>query len=1279
MTGLPGWMRTTLRLLAAGMALSIILLALVVSLGRQLLPLVAEYRSELEQKITDVFGMPAHIGALEGHWDGFAPSIALKDVQLGEGENPLHFDGLQLRPNLLGSLLAGEIRLASLMLDGLRVSTAETEDGRWRVQGLRPQEDKPFDAGPVLRALERIGMIAVSNAQLTIQPRNDATVSLNYIDLSLQSEGNAKRLDGRVLTPDGEPITFSARGRLVADNLKQSNIKLYASVPQSDWAKWIPQSFLHDYRLSHLQGGGEVWADWDAGALARAVARLNMPQVLGSYADRALVEVRDLAVSAYLDRKDGVYQLRLASLAATLNEKRWGETDLLITRSPAQAGNSTAWSVAASRVELGPLTPIILALGPLPVKAAEALEALSPSGAVENLNVRYTPSARPESQVQLSANLDRVGFGDFRGAPAVENASGSIEGGLDKGELKVNSEDFVLHLAQLFPKPWRYDHAAGRLTWTFNDDAFTLVGHYLRADGPVGKAAGDFLIRLKRDPTLESYMDLRVGLRDGDARYTADYIPTRTTGLSPELSEWLTTAIHSGHVDEGYFQYQGSLKKASAATARRLTLYAKARDAELQYQRGWPLLAGATGEVFVEDAHVRVRAPAGQLLDSTVHDVNVDIAKATDDVVHLKLQGRVDGTVSDALKTLSEAPIEPARLFAQWRGKGPLQGTLSLDIPFRKGRTPKILVDFETRDATFAMSSPKLDFSKVTGRFRFDSSRGLSASEVTAEAFGQPVRGRAFAEGAEGALQTRVEATGSMPWERLAAWLSIEQPLPVSGRIPYLLDLRIGETGNLLKVESTLEGLTVDLPPPFGKVSGEARPASFRMTLGDTDQRFWADYDDLANLSLLLPSGELSPARGELRLGGGQAGMPSAQGLSVSGSIEQFDLAQWQSIGQRYLAADAASSPRGRAPHSNLLRKVDLHFDQFRAMGQVAANLNLVLQRQAAGWELELASQMVTGKASIPDSDTTPIAIRLAKLQLPALETPGPSDEPSAENADPLASFDPRTLPPLDVRIDRLLLGDDVLGGWSFTAQPTAKGARFDKVDLDLKKGMKLTGSLSWEGPVGAARSQYQGRLEGKNLSEVLLAWGFAPTATSEDFRLDVNGNWPGSPAAVRLRSFSGEMDARLRKGAFVEVEGRASALRVFGLLNFNAIGRRLRLDFSDLLGRGLAYDEVKGTLVADRGIYITRKPITMEGPSSDIEINGTLDMVAERINADMQVALPLTNNLPIAALIVGAPAIGGALFVVDRLLGDRVARFASVHYKIEGPMRDPEMSFERP
>jgi uncharacterized protein YhdP len=62
-----------------------------------------------------------------------------------------------------------------------------------------------------------------------------------------------------------------------------------------------------------------------------------------------------------------------------------------------------------------------------------------------------------------------------------------------------------------------------------------------------------------------------------------------------------------------------------------------------------------------------------------------------------------------------------------------------------------------------------------------------------------------------------------------------------------------------------------------------------------------------------------------------------------------------------------------------------------------------------------------------------------------------------------------------------------------------------------------------------------------------------------------------------------------------------------------------------------------------------------------------------------VQVALPITNSLPLAAVLVGAPVVGGALFVVNKLLGDRVARFASVQYRIEGSWKDPQMTLVKP
>ena len=262
----------------------------------------------------------------------------------------------------------------------------------------------------------------------------------------------------------------------------------------------------------------------------------------------------------------------------------------------------------------------------------------------------------------------------------------------------------------------------------------------------------------------------------------------------------------------------------------------------------------------------------------------------------------------------------------------------------------------------------------------------------------------------------------------------------------------------------------------------------------------------------------------------------------------------------------------------------------------------------------------------------------------------------------------------MNISVAEVLRGDELLGGGSFKMRPDAEGVGFSDIDLNLK-GLKMAGSGGWSG----SRSWYKGRLEGANIADVLLGWGFAPSTSSQDFRLDVDGSWPGSPAFFAVNRLSGTLDARLRKGQLREVDGGAQALRVFGLLNFDSIGRRLRLDFSDLFSKGLSYDRIKAQLQATDGVYVTSQPLTVAGPSSNLELNGRLDLVNDQIDAKLLVTLPVSNNLPLAALIVGAPAIGGALFVVDKLLGDKVARFATVQYNVEGPWQAPKITFDKP
>ncbi|MFJ4065025.1 YhdP family protein [Pseudomonas sp. NPDC089996] len=1247
-------------------ALLAVLVALYVSLGRELVPLVAEYRADVESKAQQALGLPVHVGALEGRWSGLAPVLRVRDLELGEGASALRLDDVKVVPDLWASLTAREVRLARIELGGLQLILREDEQGGWALEGLPKKDDAPLDPAELLQRLRQLGRIDVFDSQVTLQPWQRDPLTLTYVSVGLQAGASRQALDLRATLPDGQPLALNLRSRATANAWREGELDAYLSLPQSDWAQWLPPRLLGQWRAEALKAGGEFWVDWSKGQLQQAVVRLNAPQLRGAYGERKAATLDNLAVAAWFQRRDQGFDVVVDSLAASIGKARW-ESHLQVNQRPGDDPAGETWQVQADRLDLTPLTPLIDALAPLPDKFMTAVDALKVTGALRNVRLEARPKAEGDQRLQFAANLEKIGFDAYHGAPAAGNVSGSISGDLGHGELRLDTDAFMLHLYPIFAKPWHYQKANARLAWALDPHGFTLVAPYLKVLGEEGKIAGDFLIRLLFDEGSESYMDLRVGLTEGDGRYTAKYLPEV---LSPALDEWLRSAIVKGNVDQGYFQYQGSLNHGATPEARSISLFFKVHDAALDFQPGWPQVQQVDGDVLIEDSGVRIKASKGLLLDTKVSDVSVDIPHVDNGQhSHLHLDGNFDGSLGDGLKILKEAPIGTGEIFAGWEGEGPLKGKLKLDVPLAHGERPKVRVDFATADAKLKVAPPSLDLTRLKGDFSFDLDKGLSGKNISLQVFGKPATAQISAEGQPGQMQTRIEASGQASLKSLTDWLQFKQTLPAAGDLPYQLQVNLGSRDNSLNVSSSLKGLAIDLPSPFGKAAADTRDSRFSMNLQGPERRFDAAYADLARFAYAAPADKLGQGRGELLLGVGQAQLPAGQGLRVKGRLESLDLAPWQDQAARF----AGDDPGGNARQN--LQSVDLSIGQLKAFGMTLNQAVVRLARGGSAWDLRLDSKEVIGNARVPDAKTAPMTVRLQTLRLPPAD---PAETQSEEGPDPLASFDPRKVPALDLSIDKLYRGDDLFGNAALKLRPTARGVTAQDIDLDFK-GLHVDGSGAWEGETGATSSWYKGRLDGKNLADVLKAWGFAPTVTSRDFRLDVDGRWPGSPAWVGLKRFSGSMDAALRSGQFVEVEGGAQALRVFGLLNFNSIGRRLRLDFSDLFDKGLAYDRVKGLLVASNGVYVTREPISVTGPSSNFELDGTLDLVRDRVDANLQVSLPVTNNLPLAALIVGAPAVGGALFLVDRLIGDRVSRFASVHYRVEGPVKEPKITFVKP
>lgn len=1239
----------------------LIVAALYVSIGRQLTPLMAEYREEIEQQLQQRLQQTVQIEQLTGRWHGFSPLLEARYVTLGEGDDALQVDSLFIQPDVVNSLLAREVRFKAVTLTGLQINLQQDQQGRWALQGwqLHDAEQAAFQLNDWLVRLRQVAQLSVLDSRVIIQAYANEPLVLRYAGFTLSRTAQEQRLDLRAVLPDGETLELSAQGQLIDGDWRQSKLAVYLKTPNSNLARWVPKALLHDSQLTTLSAGGAVWLRAAQGQLHSAVVRFDNLELEGQAAHAEPIHLQSRAALAFYQNESGLHSAWLEHFKLQINDLP--ERDV---RMSLAYGNDDVplWQLSLEQLELADVHYVLNRVWQMPEVAADVLNTLQPSGTLDNVQLQWRPEAVLAERLSFDSNLNNVAFSAWRDVPAASGISGRISGDLQQGELRLATDTgFSLHLAKLFAQPWQYQRAHAQLLWQFDEQGFTLQSPYLQVHGEEGEIGGDFLIRLLKDPAEEDYMDLRVGLRDGDARFTGKYLPSRVPNFSDELEHWLNTAIQAGHVEQGYFQYQGSLNKGAAPESRSISLYFAVREAQLEYQPGWPALKDAVAHVLIEDSGVRIYVEQGRILDSPVTSAYAEVVYGPPGQVPvLQLHAELQSSVADGLYFLQKTPIaRGVAEFAQWQGQGSLPVSLDLTVPLAAQQQVHIKLDMDAQQVELQMPDINVHLRELSGQFKFDSQRGLSAQRVTGEFLGQSFSGRIDAEGAAQQLRTHIDVQGLMPIEQLTQWAQVTQPLPVSGNLPYRLRVLLEGEDSQLRIDSSLLGVSVDLPAPFGKTAEQQSYADWRMTLTGTERRYWFDYADQLSLSLAAAPSDILAGRAQLRLGGGLARLPAQAGLQVRGRLNQLDLADWQSLLQRY------SLPEQN--NRQLLKSAKLEIRRFNAFGLQADNLTANLQPQKQGWQLLLDSQQLKGEI-VERGDKAPLAVHFAHLYLPDAEVQ------SAVKQDALANFDMRSIPALDVQVGALYLGASHLGAWSFNTRPQAQGVLFDKLQLSLK-GLDVSGQAGWQRNNGQVGSWYKGRLSGDNLSDVLLAWGFAPTVTSQTFRTDANMRWAGSPMALSLDRLSGDLDINFRNGQLVTVDGGAQALRVFGLLNFESIGRRLRLDFSDLIGKGLAYDRVKGRLQVLNGVYRTDASLNLTGPSSDIELQGQIDLANEKINAKMQVALPLSTNLPLAAIAVGAPAIGGALFIVDRLIGDRLARFASVTYHISGDWQNPEIS----
>ena len=239
--------------------------------------------------------------------------------------------------------------------------------------------------------------------------------------------------------------------------------------------------------------------------------------------------------------------------------------------------------------------------------------------------------------------------------------------------------------------------------------------------------------------------------------------------------------------------------------------------------------------------------------------------------------------------------------------------------------------------------------------------------------------------------------------------------------------------------------------------------------------------------------------------------------------------------------------------------------------------------------------------------------------------------------------------------------------------EPQLQGVNL-KVFSITNLGFSATGSGQWiNQPSGGQTSALSMQMQSVNVEKTLQAFGYAPGITGDQGELQADLTWQGGPFADIPPTLNGKLHIKLKDGRLLEVKPGAG--RLFGLLSINALPRRLLLNFSDVLGKGFAYDSIQGDFLMERGDAYTSN-LVVSGPAAKIHVIGRIGLVKHDFDEALIVDTSVGATLPVVgALAASSLGVGAVLFILTEIFKKPLIAAGEIRYRLTGTWDNPVLA----
>ncbi len=1237
----------------------VILLAIAVGIFRLMLPRLPEYQEEIKGWASTAIGMDVEFSGMNARWRLSGPELSFFEASLirqDSGESILMAEEVSVGVGLMRLISEGELVVDRIGIREAAIDLRQNGDGDWLLQGILLDEimgSRDLAAHPVGDIDVVAQDIAVSyehpgSGQVVPFTIRSLTVSRNEAELGLEADITLPREFGNRLEVSANQL---------APGTTDSVWRLFIEGESLDLSGW---SRLQPIGMPAVESGSanlSLWLDFSDGEILSGHAntvisnlQVSGPGMLAPFGIQGSIE--------YSRELDG-WLLAANQLRMSTVDGDWPGSELQLRVIADADGEVEGLRVSATYFDLNDLRYVTAWLTD---DQLEKFNETSPSGIIRDLDVELTALQSDEPRFDASAELESAGFASHNDRPGIRSFSGRVRADRDGGRVEIESTDLVIDLGSNLSDPLVLDDAFGTIIWRRNRDGMIVLSDSVRL----------------RNADLESQMSLQFSVPDGDATPFIDfestwsvydvsamhrYLPTQ--GITPKLREWLTEALVSGRVTRGTTRFNGALDKFPFDEGEgSFRIEAHLEDATLLYSDKWPAPNFRHLDLVVENARLYSFENSAVNLGNNVEDAKIEIPDLRAPV--LSINAFATGTLESIRTYASQSPIND--VLGGQLDRVEVAGDASFDLSISYPIQDKENYDFSTKirvsDGRVLVQGFAAPITELNGAVNI-SRRDATSESLFGRFLGQIVDFDLNRIGDELAPHSVVlDAVGRTTASALQAELGIPLGAVLEGGAPYKASVRFPngrapQPGHLqIQVESDLFGFASELPAPLGKSDDEALALTLNIEFPEENQittngTLAGDINWIASFVKKASGWDFD--RGVVAAGGANPKDPGIRGLHIHGRTPEIDLHEWLAAGRR---------GNREAGIGDRIRSIELDVDRLYAIGQRFVDHRITVDRSSRDWVIQISGEQASGLISVPYDFS---AGRPMTLAMDHLTLPGDEDVEPGQGS----SLDPRVLPGISIQVAEFVMGERHLGRLTANFARTERGLESTELKT-TDDTFTIAGQAGWiidDNEQSGQRTFFDAELNSTDVETTARRLNYEPGIIADAMIVDLDIAWPGGPRKDYMGWLNGRVAVSLGAGELADVDPGAG--RVFGLMSFVALPRRLTLDFRDVFNSGFSFDGITGNFRLVNGEAFTCD-LTLTGPAADVGIVGRAGLNKRDYDQAAVVSANVGNTLPVVGGLLGGPQVAAALLVFSQIFKKPLKDVGQVYYSVAGSWDAP-------